>query len=142
MARYSAGFQKTPAPTSGTLISQLRTPSTRDIRVWEVGIFVTSAVAPTVGLVRLATVGATFTSVTPTADDTSSGAAQTICDTAATTAPTIATTYLRRVALPATIGAGIIWTFPVGLVVPISSGVALWSITAGSTFEGYWTFDE
>lgn len=144
MARYSVGFTKA-APTTGTFISQLRTPSTRDIRVWEVGAFCSTAVALSVGLIRSLTLGATFTTVTPVADDTSSGAAQTLCDTAITTQPTItANTYLRKAVLPATIGAGIIWTFPTGLVVPTSAGLLLWNFGAGTgpAVEGYWTFDE
>ena len=144
MARYSAGWTKA-APATGTFISQLRTTSAKDIRVWEVGCFCSTAVALSVGLIRSLTVGATFTTVTPVADDTSAGAAGTLVDTAITTQPTItANTYLRKAVLPATIGAGVIWTFPQGLVVPVSSGLLLWNFggSTGPAVEGYWTYDE
>lgn len=144
MGRYSAGFTKA-APATATMVAQLRTSSTKDVRVWEVGVFASTAVALSVGLIRSATVGATFTSVTPTADDTSLGAASTLVDTAATTAPTISTNvYLRKIVLPATIGAGIIWSFPMGIVVPTSGGLLLWNFGAGTgpAIEGYYTFEE
>lgn len=142
MARYSVGFTKA-APAAGTFISQLRTPSTRDIRIWEVGCFCSTGVALSVGLIRSLTVGATFTTLTPQADDTSAGTATVLCDTAITTQPTIGTNYLRKAVLPATIGAGIIWTFPVGLVVPVSAGLLLWNFGGiGPAIEGYWAYDE
>jgi hypothetical protein len=144
MARYSVGFTKV-APATGTFVSQLRTTATKDIRIWEIGCFCSTAVALSVGLIRSLTVGATFTTVTPQADDTSAGAATALCDTAITTQPTItASTYLRKIVLPATIGAGVIWSFPMGIVVPTSAGMLLWNFGAGTgpAVEGYWTYEE
>lgn len=144
MARYSAGFSKA-APLTGTFISQVRTTSSKDIRIWEIGVFASTAVALSVGLIRSLTVGATFTTISPVADDTSAGAATVLVDTAITTQPTItANTYLRKVVLPATIGAGVIWSFPMGVVVPVSSGMLLWNYGAstGPAVEGYWTYEE
>lgn len=144
MARYSVGFTKA-APAAGTFISQLRTTSSRDIRIWEVGCFCSTGVTLSVGLIRSLTIGATFTTVTPQADDTSAGAATVLCDTIITTAPTVtASTYLRKAVLPATIGAGVIWTFPTGLVVPVSTGILLWNFGTGTgpAIEGYWAYDE
>lgn len=144
MARYSAGFTKA-APATGTFVSQIRTTSSKDIRVWEIGVFASTAVALSVGLIRSLTLGATFTTITPVADDTSAGAATALVDTAITTQPTItANTYLRKVVLPATIGAGIIWSFPMGLIVPTSAGMLLWNFGAGTgpAVEGYWTYEE
>jgi hypothetical protein len=144
MARYSAGFTKA-APATGTFASQIRTTSSKDIRVWEVGCFCSTAVALSVGLIRSLTVGATFTTITPVAEDTSAGTATALVDTAITTQPTItANTYLRKAVLPATIGAGIVWSFPMGLVVPVSAGLLLWNFGGGTgpAIEGYWTYDE
>lgn len=144
MARYSAGFTKA-APAAGTFVSQIRTTSTKDIRVWEIGAFASTAVALSLGLIRSTTVGATFTTVTPAADDTSAGAATALVDTAITTQPTIGTGFMRKIVLPATIGAGIIWSFPMGLVVPTSAGLLLWNFhgsAAGPAVEGYWTYEE
>lgn len=144
MARYSVGFSKA-APATGTFVSQLRTNTSKDMRVWEVGCFASTAVSLSVGLIRSLTVGATFTSNTPVQDDTSAGSATVLCDTAITTQPTItANAYMRKIVLPATIGAGVIWTFPYGLVVPVSSGILLWNFGAGTgpAVEGYWAYDE
>lgn len=144
MARYSAGFSKA-APATGTFVSQLRTTSSKDVRIWEIGCFCETAVALSLGLIRSLTVGATFTTVTPQADDTSAGAATALVDTAITTQPTItANTYLRKIVLPATIGAGVIWSFPMGLVVPVSAGMLLWNFGAatGPAVDGYWSYEE
>lgn len=144
MARYGTGFTKA-APATGTFVSQVRTTSAKPIVVYEVGCFCSTAVALSVGLIRSLTVGATFTTVTPQAEDPASGAATASVDTAITTQPTItANTYFRKVVLPATIGAGIIWTFPLGLRVPVSAGLMLWNFGAGTgpAVEGYWLHDE
>lgn len=143
MARYSASFTKAAVATN-LFIVQLRTAASRDIRVWEIGVFNTTAVLSELGVSRASAVGATFTSVTPQADDSSSGAAVTLLDTAATTAPTNTANYLRRAALPATAGAGVVWTFPSGLTVPVSAGLLLWNTGAATSAAllGYVTYDE
>jgi hypothetical protein len=143
MARYSIGAQKVTTAAAG-MICQLRTPSTADARVWELGIFAVTAAAGEVGLIRPTAVGATFTSTAVGApDDSKTGAGAVVVDTAATTAPTIGTNYMRRIQLPATVGAGVIWTFPQGIVVPVSSSIALWQIsTVAVTYDIYWVYDE
>lgn len=57
---------------------------------------------------------------------------QTTTAIAWSTAPTVPTTFLRRVTLPATIGAGVIFTYPRGLVLAVTKGIVLWNITANS----------
>jgi hypothetical protein len=49
-----------------------------------------------------------------------------------TTAPTVPTTFFRRIYLPGTIGAGVIWTFPRGLILATSHSLTLWNIAANS----------
>jgi hypothetical protein len=143
MARYGIGINKTTGAAAGLLV-QLRTGSARDCRVWEIGVFASTAVAGTVGLIRPTAVGATFTSSgVGAAEDNISGAGVTVVDTAASTAPTIGTNYMRRIVLPATIGAGVIWTFPNGIVVPTSASLALWQISAAAVgYETYFVFEE
>jgi hypothetical protein len=59
-----------------------------------------------------------------------------------TTAPT-AGTALRRMVLPATIGAGVIWTFPNGLVLPTSSFFVVWQFSAlAVTYSVYFDYEE
>jgi len=57
------------------------------------------------------------------------------------TSPTIPAKFFRRVTLPATIGTGVIWTFPKGLVIPVSSSIVLWNAGANSVVDAYAVFD-
>ena len=45
--------------------------------------------------------------------------------------------YFRRVSLPATIGAGIIWSFPQGIVMTAGSHLAIWNISSVSIADMY-----
>jgi len=143
MARFSVAFTKAATGTN-TLIAQLRTSASRDVRVWEIGVFSTTAVLTDVGVARATAVGSGFTSVTPQADDFSTGAATVLLDTAATGAPTNSAAYLRRAVLPATAGSGVVWTFPAAITVPISAGLLLWNAGTGTSaaLAGYVTYDE
>lgn len=143
MARYEIGVTKTTGASAG-LLCQLRAGAGRDLRVFEIGVFATTAVAGEVGLIRPTAVGATFTSsAVGAALDNASAAGVAVVDTAATTAPTIGTNYMRRVQLPATIGAGVIWTFPLGINVPVSSSLALWQLSAAAVgYDVYFDYDE
>lgn len=143
MSRYSLATTKTTGAAAG-LLAQLRTGSARDLRVWEIGVFATTAVSGAVGLIRPTAVGATFTSTsTGQPEDPSTSAGVAVIDTAATTAPTIGSTYMRQITLPATIGAGVVWTFPAGIVVPTSASLALWQTSAAAVgYACYFVFDE
>lgn len=143
MARYGIATSKTTTAAAG-LIVQLRAGAARDLRIWEIGVFASTAVSGTVGLIRPSAVGATFTSTGVGApEDNASGAGVAVVDTAATTAPTIGTNYMKRIVLPASIGAGVIWTFPQGINVPVSGSMALWQISAAAvTYETYFTYEE
>lgn len=145
MARYSISTTKTTGAAAAWQL-QFRTGSARDARVFELGLFTTTAVAGTYTLERAATVGATFTS-TPTgaAFDPVTTAGVAVVDTAATTPPTRAATPapFRQAVFPATIGSGVIWTFPDGLLVPISSGLLIWQTTAAAVgLSFYVDYDE
>ena len=52
--------------------------------------------------------------------------------------------YLRRFGIPATLGAGVIWSFPQGLIIPSGPAeLVVWNIGAAtSTFSGYFSYDE
>ena len=143
MARYALAATKTSTAAAG-LIAQLRTGASRDVRIREIGVSVTTAAAAAVGLIRPSAVGATFTSTsTGQPEDPVSAAGVAVVDTAAGTAPTIGSTYMRIVQLPATIGAGVIWTFPDGLLVPVSSSIALWQTSASAVgYALYFLYDE
>ena len=143
MARYEIGITKTTGAAAG-LLAQLRAGAGRDIRVFEMGVFASTAVSGEVALIRPSAVGATFTSSGVGASlDSASSAGVAVVDTAATTAPTIGTNYMRRIVLPGSIGSGVIWTFPQGINVPVSGSLALWQLSAlAVTYSAYFDYDE
>lgn len=147
MARYRIATKKTSSAAAG-LIAQLRAGTTRDLRVYEVGIFAATAVAGEVALMRPTAVGSGFTSTNPgAAADPVSAAGLAVVDYAASTAPTVPSSpagpTFAQVQLPATIGAGVILSFPEGIVVPLSGSLALWQLsTAAVTYTLHFAYDE
>lgn len=133
MAVYQWGGAKA-APATLTGIAMIRPASATPCYVQEIGVFNETAVASSVGLVRSATTGTPSTSAL-----VQSGipglTGQTNIDTAWSAAATVASVYMRQIVLPATIGAGIIWTFgPRDLLVQngATTQLMLWNF-GGST---------
>jgi hypothetical protein len=116
--------------TAASRLAEFRTTATDRVYVKEIGVSVgVAGASPTIGLIRPNAIG-----VTPTAPKTTQALdpgnpAGTLSSAVAWgTAPTLPATpvYLRRVTLPATLGAGWIWSFqPNELVIPISSSLLL-----------------
>jgi hypothetical protein len=157
MARYSLaiGLQapRGAVATTAPICSLRAANANRDARLFEMGVFVATAQTADVQFGRPATAGTATTSVGPQASgfglDNVAGAGNVVVDTVWTTTPPTAiaaTNVWRRAFLPATIGAGVIWTFPEGIVVPANGGsVCLWQNTAGAatqTYNVYFDFDE
>jgi hypothetical protein len=115
MAFYSVGVSKS-APASGGAAAVIRPASSDDVQIREIGVFNSTAVASSIGLIRTLTAGTASTSSLVQAEDPQRPAGTCNIDTAWSVAPTIAVTpvYLRKIVLPATIGAGVIWTFGPG----------------------------
>lgn len=141
MSRYSVAVAKTSAATPGWVL-ELRSGPSRDLRVFEVGVTTDTGSATTIGLVRSASAGTTPGGVVvPQPEDLAgAAAAEAVVNTTYATAPTVNAVALRRYAMPAAVGSGILWSFPEGLVVPSStfsaatSGLILWqfsSLTVG-----------
>lgn len=144
MALYSLG-SRTSNVTINVANWELRSTATDRLFIREIGIFLAAATASTFALGRPAAVGVTPTSpVTILAEDPGNPAGTGQVALAWGTAPTAPTgaSYLRRVALPATIGAGVIWTWQNGLVVPISSSIAIYNLTATGVADIYVVVDE
>jgi hypothetical protein len=144
MARYSYAW--TIAGVSNQALAWLRSTTAKDIRIWEIAVYQSSgtAAATDIGVGRPAAISLTPTTVVPQAEDTSSGAASCTGQVAASTKPTSPTLFLRRFGIPATIGAGVIWTYPQGLIVPTGPAeLVVWNIGAAtSNFSGYLIYDE
>jgi hypothetical protein len=129
VARYGNTITKTTGAAAAP-IATLGASTTRDPRVYEVCVSVSTAVSGEVGLMRPANTPAGGSGgQVGAAMDTSYAAGLATTANAWTTAPTVGTAF-RRMVLPATIGAGVIWTFPQGLVVPVSGFLVVWQFSA------------
>lgn len=125
MARFAAGFSKTTGAAAG-IIADIRSAANKDLRVWEIWITSETAVAGTVGLVRSTGAGTTpgGDQVALPEDWSQTRVVQAHVYTTYATEPTQNAVYFRRAALAASVGSGIVWTFPEGIVVPTSTDSA------------------
>jgi hypothetical protein len=106
-------------------------------RILEIGLFLsTVGTSPnTIGLGRPAANGVTPTTpvdfqVEDPADVLATGVLQACL--AWGTKPTAPTQYFRRIGLPATVGTGVIWTFPKGIVMAVSSNLVLYNASGNA----------
>jgi hypothetical protein len=143
---YEAALQKVSGAAAGTVVTLLSGAAARpDVR--EIGIFVSSAPAtgPTLGLGRPAAVGVTTSgAVLGQATDVNDPAATCSLVPTWTTAPTSPTIFMRRISLPASIGAGIIWTFDrQDLNIGPSGNLVIYQTTAvATTYDIYVKWEE
>lgn len=131
MAIYSLALNTT-VTTTGAGAMDCRAAATNRPAVMEVSINLGAATASTYGLGRAATPGTQTSPVLVLAEDPGDPAGVTGCAVAWSVAPTVPTQFNRRVALPATIGSGIIWTFPRGLVLAVSTNLIVWNLATNS----------
>ncbi len=148
MARYSIGFQ-TVAPLTVAPYAAFRAP-TRNSKIVEIGLACNAATASAVSLHR--NTNASYAASTSTSvgqqENPADAAGTSLVDTAWTGVPTVtAASKIRAFGLPATIGAGVIWSFPNGLWVRNGTAtdvIVLWNFS-GSTagiLNGYIVFEE
>lgn len=143
MAIYSLS-QRTTNTTIANAGWSVISASTNKPKIMEVGISQNTGTASTWGLGRPAANGTTPTSPVNFLDEADGGgpAGLTTACLAWTAQPTAPTQFLRRVSTPATVGAGIIWTFPRGLAMPISGNIVVWNITATVASDVWGVIDE
>jgi hypothetical protein len=144
MALYELGVTTT-GTASGAAAWEIRTSANVRARLMEIGFFLNAATASTIGLGRPAAIGVTPTSPVdflPEDPADTTVAAQVQSALAWTTGPTASTNFLRKIVLPATIGNGVIWTFPRGIVIPVSSSIVLWNLALNSALSAYAVIDE
>lgn len=139
MAIYSIA-QRTTVTTIAAAAWELRSTSTNKPKVMEIGISLGAATASIYGVGRPAVIGTTPTAPLTALDegDGNGPAGLTTCAVAWGVVPTVPVNFFRRVSLPATIGAGVIMTFPRGLGLPVSGSIVLWNITANSGVTDVW----
>lgn len=133
--------------TSNLAISQssaeLRTAAGATCRVLEVLLTQAVATAQSLCLGRPAAVGITpgNTSLFQR-DDSADPACTTSVSLTWGTSPTLPTVMLRRWNTAATLGIGIVWTFPRGIIIPISGSLAVGNVTAAQPCDVNMTIDE
>ena len=148
MARTGIAVQKASGAAAAAVVALRAANANRDARLYEISVFAASAVAGTVGIGRPASAGTSNASTGPIAQamgyDNQMLVGTAVVDTGWSAAPTAPAVPWKRAALPATIGAGIIWTFPDGIIVPANGGtVIVWQYTtAAVTYEISFEFDE
>ena len=132
---------RTTAGTAGAAAWEIRTAATPGrAKLLEIGFFLAAATVSTYGLGRPAAIGTVPTSAVDfLPEDPNDVIASGVIQSALAWggAPTVPTAYLRRISLPATIGTGVIWTFPKGLTIPVSSGLVLWNIGTNAVVDAY-----
>ncbi|MHA1481891.1 MAG: hypothetical protein ACTSQA_00450 [Candidatus Heimdallarchaeaceae archaeon] len=132
---------RTASGTDAAAAWEIRTGATPGrVKVIEIGLFLAAATASIIGLGRPAVTGITPTTpvdfLPEDPDDViATGIAQS--SLAWGTGPTVPTEFIRRIALPATIGTGVIWTFPEGLIIPVSDSLVLWNLSTNSVLDAY-----
>lgn len=145
--KYLAGVQKVTGAAAGPIVTFVAGAGVRP-DVIEIGVFVAStpATGPTIGLGRPAAagVGAATGSLGQAGRVGDPAAGSTLASSFATTQPTAPTVPMARIALPPTIGAGMVWRFGSNdLVLPASGNLVVWQFTAlAVTYETYMVFEE
>jgi hypothetical protein len=138
--RYEVGLTKTTGAAAGPITTLLTAAGSRAV-IREIGIFATTAVAGEIGIGRPAAVGtgAATGTLGQALDSADVAALTTLVTSFATTQPTAPTNFLRRVQLPAVIGAGIVFVWePQEFIVPISANLVIWQISAlAVTYDTY-----
>ena len=132
---------RTTGVADATAAWEIRTGATPGrARLIELGLFLSAATASIVGLGRPAAIGITPTTpVDFLLEDPNDVLATGVIQSALAwaTPPTVPAAFLRRIALPATIGTGVIWTFPEGIVIPVSYGIVIWNLGLNSALDAY-----
>ena len=133
MAIYSQGQQTTVATTTVPSFD-IKASATNSPRLMEIGYVNGATTQCTYGIGRPANDGsvAQTSGLAVLAENPNDPTGQSTTAVAWGTAPTVPTTFLRRPFIPATIGAGFIFTFPRGLIMSASKGIVNWNIAASS----------
>ncbi len=119
-----------------------RTPAGTRPKVLEVSIIQATATAQSLGLGRPQAIGITPVNVLFQADDPGDAASGMNGSLSWATSPTVPLIFHRRWNSAATIGVGIVWTFPRGLAIAVSNSLVVWNITAALASDINCVLDE
>lgn len=130
---------RTTGTGAGAAAWEIRTGATPGRwKLMELEIFLAAATASVYGLGKPAAIGVTPTTpVDFDPDDPNDVIASGVVQSALAwgTGPTVPALFKKRVSIAGTIGNGVIWTFPQGIVIPVSSSLVLWNITANGVVD-------
>lgn len=141
MAIYSLAQRTTVFTTTTTANYQARSPATVRPKILELSYVQLTAVASQIGLGRPQALAVTPTDVVFQADDPGDPASTCFGNIAWATSPTVPLQFLRR--WNGTLASvGVVWTFPRGLVIPVSGAVVLWNIATTVAAEVNTIIDE
>ena len=107
-------------------------------RLIELHCFLAAATASVYGLGQPAAIGVTPTTpVDFLLEDPNNVLASGVVQSALAwaTGPTVPANFDERISIAGTIGNGAIFTFPTGIVIPVSSSLVLWNITANGVVD-------
>jgi hypothetical protein len=132
-------IQSQGARTSGVTIANanfgIYPPATVRAALLELGLIQTAATAQSIGLGRPAALGTPSAGVLFQQDDPGDPASVVNGHITWSAQPTAPVVFHRRWNSAATIGVGIIWTFPRGFVIPASGALVCWNITAAVAMD-------
>lgn len=132
-------IQSQGARTSGVTIANanfgIYTPATVRAALLEYGMIQVTGTSQSIGLGRPATLGTTSGPVLFQQDDPADAASVVNGHITWSAQPTAPAIFHRRWNSAATIGVGIIWTFPRGLIIPVSGALVGWNITAAVAMD-------
>lgn len=142
MAIYSLA-NRTTNVTTGNPSFELRAPASARNRLMEIGIWVNAATQSPLGLGRPQAIGGTPTTpINVQAEDPNDAAGNSQTALAWGTPPTIPLQFFRRFNIANLIGAGVIATFPRGLVTAGGASLILWNLAAVSVYDVHVVVDE
>ena len=121
---------------------ELRTAAAGRPRMLELSLIQATATAQSLGLGRPQAIGITPVNVLFQADDPGDPASAQNASLSWGTSPTVPLIFQRRWNSAATIGVGIVWTFPRGMVIPVSSSIVVWNITTAVALDINCALDE
>ena len=132
-------IQSQGARTSGVTIANanfgIYTPATLRAALLEYGMIQATGTAQSIGLGRPATIGTPSGPVLFQQDDPGDPVSVVNGHITWSAQPTAPTIFHRRWNSAATIGVGIVWTFPRGFVIPVSSALVGWNVTTAVAMD-------
>lgn len=144
MAVYSMAVRTTNTTINNANV-EIIAAATNKPKLMELGFAQVTGTASSYGFGRPAATGVTPTTPVNLVDEADGDSAVTGLTTTALawgTSPTAPAVYARRINTPATVGAGVIWTFPRGFAIPKTKSLVVFNVTATVALDVWVVVDE